>query len=72
MTQVVTITKRFYIDFLQNQGFLLVLFFDLYNSNNYNKLKHIKAYKCLRQGLCAFEINKRYLKLLEKPLRSQD
>jgi len=48
-----------------------VLFFDPYN-NNTTKLEYIKVYKCLQQGLRAFEFNKEHLKQLEKPLKAQD
>jgi hypothetical protein len=49
-----------------------VLSFDPYDSSNHNELEHIRAYKCLCQGLRAFEINGGHLELLEKPLRSRD
>jgi hypothetical protein len=48
-----------------------MLSFNLYNSNNYNELEHIKAYKCLCQDLRVFEINREHLELLEKPLVSR-
>jgi hypothetical protein len=49
-----------------------VLSFDPYDGSNHNELEHIRAYKCLRQGLRAFEINRGHLELLEKPLGSRD
>jgi hypothetical protein len=50
-----------------------VLSFDPYDNNHYNdELEHVKAYKCLRQGLRAFEINGRNLEQIQKPLGSRD
>jgi hypothetical protein len=45
--------------------------FNPYNNIN-NKSVYVKAYKCLQQGLRAFEFNKGHLKQIEKPLRAQD
>jgi hypothetical protein len=64
--------EKFCTDFLRDQGFPLMLSFDPHNNDNYNELEHIKAYKCLRQGLRVFEINRGHLERLEKPLGSRD
>jgi hypothetical protein len=65
--------EKFCTDFLRDQGFPSMLSFDPQDNNSsYNELEHIKAYKCLRQGLRTFESNRGYLERIEKPLRARD
>jgi hypothetical protein len=63
--------EKFCKDFLAERGFLAELSFDPHNTIN-NKVVHVKAYKCLWQGLRAFEFNREHLERIEKPLRTQD
>jgi len=65
--------EKFCTNFLRDQGFPSILSFDPQdNNNNYDDLEHIKAYKCLRQSLRAFESNKGHLERIEKPLGARD
>jgi hypothetical protein len=63
--------KTFCKEFLINHSFSPILSFDPHNSNN-TKVEHVKAYKCLQQGLRAFKFSRGHLKQLEKPLRLRD
>jgi len=58
-------------DFLVKNGFLAELSFNPYNNIN-DELVYVKAYKCLRQGLRAFEFNGGHLERIEKPLGARD
>ena len=62
---------RFCTDFLAKQGFSAVLSFDPHDDNSI-EAEHIRAYKCLRQGLRAFELNGGHLTQLEKPLGARE
>jgi hypothetical protein len=53
--------------FLADNGFDTEFSFDPYD-NDGNEPKHIQAYKCLRQGLRAFEYNGGCLDRIQKPL----
>jgi hypothetical protein len=63
--------EKFCKDFLAEHNFPTELSFDPHDNIN-NEPVHIKAYKCLRQSLQAFEFNKGYLEQLEKPLGARD
>jgi hypothetical protein len=63
--------EKFCKDFLAEHSFLVELSFDPHNTIN-NEAVHIKAYKCLWQGLRTFEFNRGHLERIEKPLRAQD
>jgi hypothetical protein len=63
--------KKYCTEFLVSHSFPPILSFDPHDSYN-AKAEHIKAYKCLRQGLSAFEFSGGHLKRLEKPLGSRD
>ena len=63
--------EEFCARFLKEKGFPLKFSFDPYNDNSDESL-HIKAYKCLRQGLRAFEYNGGRLDRIEKPLRARE
>jgi len=61
--------KEFCARFLKEKGFPPKFSFDPHDDNS-DKSLHIKAYKCLRQGLRAFEANRGHLDRIEKPLRA--
>jgi hypothetical protein len=48
-----------------------MLSFDPYDDND-DESVHVKAYKCLRQGLRAFKFNEGHLERIEKPLGARD
>ena len=57
--------------FLKDNEFPTTFSFNPYNDNRDESL-HVQAYKCLQQGLCMFEFNKRELKRIKKPLRARE
>lgn len=63
--------EKFCKDFLAEHSFLAELSFDPHDHIN-NEAVHVKAYKCLRQGLRAFEFNGGHLERIEKPLGARD
>ena len=63
--------EKFCKDFLANHGFPAELSFDPHNDTN-DEPVHVKAYKCLRQGLHVFEFNRGDLERIKKPLGVQD
>jgi hypothetical protein len=63
--------KKFCTDFLAKHSFPAELSFDPHDDIN-NESIHVKAYKCLRQGLRAFEFNGGHLERIEKPLGARD
>lgn len=63
--------NKFCTNFLIEHGFPAVLSFDPHDDID-NESVHVKAYKCLRQGLRAFEYNGGHLERIEKPLGARD
>ena len=63
--------EKFCKDFLAEHGFPAELSFDPHDDID-SEAVHIKAYKCLRQGLRAFEFNGGHLERIEKPLGARD
>jgi hypothetical protein len=59
--------EEFCTRFLKEKGFPPNFSFDPYDDSGDESL-HVKAYKCLRQGLRAFEANGGRLDRIEKPL----
>jgi len=63
--------EEFCARFLKEKGFPPEFSFNPHNDNG-DELLHIKAYKCLRQGLRAFEANRGHLDQIEKPLGARE
>ena len=63
--------EEFCAKFLTDNGFPSTFSFDP-NDDYGDESKHAKAYKCLRQGLRAFEYNGGHLERLEKPLGAHE
>lgn len=63
--------EKFCKDFLAEHGFPAELSFDPHDDIN-DEAVHVKAYKCLWQGLRAFEFNGGHLERIEKPLGARD
>jgi hypothetical protein len=63
--------KEFCTRFLKEKGFPPDFSFDPHDDSGDESL-HVKAYKCLRQGLCAFEANGGCLDRIEKPLGARE
>jgi len=63
--------EEFCTKFLADSGFPSTFSFDPHDDYG-DESVHVKAYKCLRQGLRAFEYNGGHLERLEKPLGARE